>query len=283
MRTLAVAQNADGTLLGAMVRRAAMAVFGWLALVTAAAGSEALPSGLDRNQDGQIVIACLGDSNTASGWQASYEGGFPPELGWCEQLRALMKDEGTRVVNLGLGGASVSPRANQAVPEILAFFSGIDQFEYVVEAEPVDVVLLAFGTNDVLPQVNGDPESILDHYNLLWRRGRSRGLLVFVAMTPPVFPHRRTGRLPRSRAMLAETNEWLARTFPSLYRLAFDADVDEGDFMDHVHLNARGQTKRAREAHRALVAAGKQTLPPAGVRAVTWSRGHWGRAAGLAD
>jgi hypothetical protein len=35
------------------------------------------PLPADRNGDGEVVVACLGDSNTQSDWQIEIPGGFP--------------------------------------------------------------------------------------------------------------------------------------------------------------------------------------------------------------
>ncbi len=244
------------------------------------ARAEPLPDVVDRNRDGRIVIACLGDSNTASGWQQEKDGGFPPEQGWCEQVLARLDDPRVSIVNRGVGGATASPHPLDGQSDLHhAFFGGDEQLDAALEDAPLDVAMMAFGTNDVLPTLNGDPESIVDHYNRLWRRERSRGLLAFVAITPPVFVHEKTGELRRDPERIAETNARIAEIFPRRFRLPFDVDMTEADFMDDLHMNARGQAKRADAAIERLRALARVIPPPAGVRALRYDRGRWGAKA----
>ncbi|MDG2305368.1 MAG: SGNH/GDSL hydrolase family protein [Candidatus Binatia bacterium] len=249
---------------------------GILVAVVAPATAQPLPDSVDRNGDGEIVIACLGDSNTASTWQGVKPGGFEPELGWCEQLLARLEDPRVRILNMGVGGATVSPNIVSDVPADRVFFSGVGQLESVLSTDPVDVVILAFGTNDVLADQNGVPEEIVDNYNRLWRIVRSRGLLGFVIVTPTVFPHPRTGEIRRSLAAIAETNARIDDIFAPRFVLDFELEMGPQHFMDDLHMNAAGQALRASEAHRGVAALGGVTGPRAGVRAVRWSEGHWG-------
>lgn len=237
-------------------------------------------SRLDRNVDGELVIACLGDSNTSSVWQASLAGGFPPEQGWCEQLERMLEDESVTMMNRGLGGATVTPRRELGVARAKAFFSGYDQLKSVLAEDTVDVVVFAFGTNDALPKLNGDPESIVDHYNRLFRRGRSRGLIGIVAQTPTILPHRVTGELRRSLPLIAETNERIVETFSPRYIVDFGTTFGVEDFMDHLHMNAIGHRKRAEAARAALERLAETEPVPAGVRALDWHAGHWGVPSG---
>lgn len=237
---------------------------------------EPLSDVVDRNRDGRIVIACLGDSNTASGWQQDKDGGFPPEEGWCEQVLARLNDPRVSIVNRGVGGATASPHPLEGRREQRVFFSGDEQLDSALEDAPIDVAMMAYGTNDVLPALNGDPASIVDHYNRLWRRERSHGLLAFVAITPPVLVHQRTGKLRRDPERIAETNERIAEIFPRRFTLPFDAGMTEADFMDDLHMNARGQSKRADAAIERLRALARVIPPPAGVRALRYDRGQWG-------
>lgn len=233
---------------------------------------------LDRNGDGHLVIACLGDSNTSSAWQDEQPGGFLPDEGWCEQLERLFDDDLVRIINRGLGGATVTPRGGLGNPKKDEFLSGYDQLDSVLKLGDVDVVVLAFGTNDVLPDLNGSPESIVDHYNRLFRRGRSRGLLSVVAITPAVFPHAESGEIRRSLPAIAETNQRIAETFAPRFTVDFGTEFAPSDFMDHLHMNAAGQRKRAAAALEALDQLVATEPAPAGVRRLEWRAGHWGAA-----
>lgn len=234
-----------------------------------------LPVAADRNQDGMIVIACLGDSNTASDWQAARENGFPEEAGWCEQLGRSLAESSVRTVNMGEGGATVSPHPIQGLyPN--HHFEGASQLEQVLARHPVDLAILAFGTNDVLPTFNGIPVDIVDNYTRVWRQARAAGVPTLVALTPTAVPHPETGVLTRSLAAISETNQLLRERFFPYHLVAFDVGPEPENFMDDVHLSAEGHQGRARAAVEAVTRLAYGLGPPAGVRAVRWSRGHWG-------
>ena len=240
-----------------------------------AASTQPLPASVDRNGDGQIVVACLGDSNTDARWQNGKAGGFPPESGWCERLVDSLGDPRVRLVNLALGGATVGENTIGAPLGEGWRWVGEGQLRVALEKERPDLVLLAFGTNDILPKHGGDPAGVADSYNRLWRRLRAHDVLGFVALTPPVQRHARTGAYRRSPEVIAQTNARIREIFPDRLILDFHTDATADDFLDDLHLNERGQAKRAREARRKIVAAASVTAPPAGVRALRFSRGHW--------
>ncbi len=258
-----------------VIRRAVLLVaVGWL---SGSAGAAGLPDEVDRNRDGEILIGCLGDSNTTAGWQYVEPTGFPPDRGWCEQLVAGLDDPRIRLVNLAAGGASVCPNDIGGVAEMRIYFSGPGQVDALLTTEPVDIVFLAYGTNDVLPERSGIPRKIVDCYNAVWRRVRQHDLLAFIPITPPALHYRRPGKYRRDLALIAELNERIVETFDPHYLLDFHANMTPDDFMDDLHMNENGQTKRAEEARRRLIALAEVTPPPAGVRAVRWSRGQWSR------
>ncbi len=230
---------------------------------------------LDRNHDGQITIACLGDSNTSSIWQHAAPGGFPSGEGWCEILGQLLAGLPVRMINRGLGAATVSPRDGVGLPGANLFFSGYDQLDSVLVGEGVDVVLFAFGTNDVLPENNGDPSSIVDHYNRLARRAKSSGALPVVALTPAVGLHPKSGKTRRSLAAITETNERITEMFPARHTVGFDVVFDAAEFLDDLHLNGAGQKRRARTALRALQSLAGQEPRSAGIRSLRWQAGLW--------
>ncbi len=260
-----------------------MLVVGLAATVTVtvtatAAAAAGLPASVDRNADGAIVIGCLGDSNTSSRWQYAQPDGYSADQGWCEQLGALIDDPRVRVVNLGLGGATVTDNDYGGVPQARLHYDGSEQLAALLDTEPVDIVILSFGTNDVLSKISGVPRDIVDNYNRLWRRIQTSDVLGFVATTPPVMPHRRSGKYRRDLGRIAELNARLVETFAPRSLMDFETGFVGADYLDDIHLNAQGQAKRAAEAHRRIVAIAEVTMPPAGVRAVGWDRGHWARA-----
>lgn len=252
----------------------------WVGFVLAfafPAVAERLPAAADRNGDGEVVIACLGDSNTSSVWQQARPKGFSEEFGWCEQLVARIDDPRVRSINVGAGGATIGP--SQLGGDLLeqVFFEGQQQLDLALFLESVDVVLMAFGTNDVVANTGSSPEDIVAHYNRLWRRARAYGMLALVATTPPVYENPKTGEVPRSRDAIAETNQLLRETFAPRYRLDFDADMPAEDYLDGLHMSAAGQATRADEARRAISALARVVGPPVGVRALRFQAGHWRR------
>ena len=91
---------------------------------------------------GDVRVACLGNSNTQSDWQFARPDGFPREEGWCERLA----DDTNRVttLNCGWGGATASPNASG-----FPYFQGAGQLEAALADPMVEIVILAFGTNDL--------------------------------------------------------------------------------------------------------------------------------------
>lgn len=246
-----------------------------LTLAPPARAGDPLPDVADRNRDGRIVIACLGDSNTASHWQYERHNGFTIDQGWCERLQVRLDDPRVETVNMGEGGATVSPHPVQGLyPN--KYFEGSLQLEEVLKRHPVDLAILAFGTNDVLPTFNGIPIDIVDHYTRVRRQARAAGVPALVALTPLAVPHPERKEMTRSLVALIDTNRFLRERFAPYELVAFDLGAEAENFIDDVHMSAHAQALRARAAEEAVrrFAAG---LPPAGgVRAVRWSAGHWG-------
>ena len=235
--------------------------------------------GGDRNGDGEVVVACLGDSNTQSTWQESKPGGFPADQGWCERVGSAIGPLGGRTINLAISGATIGPNPlMHQVPDPLAF-EGRLQFENALARAPVDVVILAFGTNDLARGNGGTPRSVVDGYLSLWRRARSLGILAMVALTPPV--HRalvkesRWERHSEITLSLRRLNERLVRALAPRYLVDFHAGMDPELYMDEVHMNALGQALRAERASQGLQAVAAVSAPLAGVRSLRWQQGAW--------
>jgi lysophospholipase L1-like esterase len=115
-------------------------------------------------------VACLGDSNTAAGWPT------PDRVRWCEyaaELCPTIRFRGKRPrpatwFNFGVGGAVVAPGP---------YIDG--QLDAARRAH-ADVVLLAFGTNDV--GIGSTPERYARHVRTACRRARRR---CYVLTMPP--------------------------------------------------------------------------------------------------
>lgn len=186
----------------------------------------------DVDRDGRIVVVCLGDSNTE-------RRGSPPES-WCDSLGELLGDRGWVTVNRGLGGATASDASLRPARM---------QLEYALANDAPDVVIAAFGTNDLLQDV--EVERIGAAYGALWRRAAEDGVTFFAALTPPAMPE--THPL---NAKVAKLNGLLRSFIPSERLIDFASGYAAADFADAVHLGPSGQARRARAAWDALRAAG---------------------------
>ena len=253
-------------------------------LAVAPRAAVADPLNPDRNRDGEVVIACLGDSNTDSTWQHEAPGGFSEERGWCERLEDLFEGR-VRTVNLGMGGATILDH-----PELL---HGGDmeriaadarrQFRIALESARPDILILAFGTNDVLDDYGFAPDEIVHAYRRFWQMARAEGLLLLAATVPPVQPAEAVFQAPRfrgggdgrSRADLEEVNRMLRARFPERLLVDFANGFSLEEFLDRVHLNEAGQERRARLAHQAVRRALRELPPVGAARQLRWQGGSW--------
>ena len=120
------------------------------------------------------------------------------------------------------------------------------------------------------------PAETVAAYVSALRRVRSHGALVLVGRVPPSRRGGR-GRWVRPPAAIREINDRLGALIPSWRILPFDRVEPSTEFFDSVHLNRRGQTRRAEAAADRLRAAALLATPPAGVRAVDWDAGRWSK------
>ena len=112
-----------------------------------------------------------------------------------------------------------------------------------------DVVLLAYGTNDLMRHTS--PEQVVAATLGHVLRAREEGVDAFVALTPPA-PQLGGDFGERVEAL----NALLRRAVHPDRILDFHSGFSAADFADTVHLDAGGQEKRARAAWAALRAAG---------------------------
>lgn len=196
----------------------------------------------DVNRDGRVLIACLGDSNTQAGWPDA------ESVRWCELAAARLPDvvalrgpfplrEPVQFLNLGLGGGAVTDA--EAVP-----WAAPSQLRAALAAG-ADVVIAAFGTNDVRRRLES-VEKIVSGYRTLCANAAPARCLV--ALTPPVFPPHED----RNPA-IATLNAALRGAFPPSQVIDFWTGFERGDFSpDGLHLSHQGQEKRASRAVDAL-------------------------------
>jgi alpha-tubulin suppressor-like RCC1 family protein/lysophospholipase L1-like esterase len=191
----------------------------------------------DRDGNGSITIACLGDSNTHSDGIAV--------RGWCERLGDLVPGEHWRVVNRSEGGATAV--------EFASLVLAVEHLEYALENDSVDAVVFAYGTND-LAMAKAKPLEIANAYSRLRQRARIAGVDVFVALTPPI---QTPGGI---NLAVDEINRLLRSRFPADRVIDFWSGILPEDFADSVHLTDSGQEKRARAAWETLSAAAEPVV-----------------------
>jgi len=187
----------------------------------------------DRNGDGRITVACLGDSNTQPIDRR-------PRT-WCEMLRELTPQDGFTTVNRSEGGATAVTEGSM--------IHGLDHLDYALRHDAVDAVIAAYGTNDLVI-ADASPEEIVLAYQGFRTRAHAAGVDFFVALTPPA----RTDAYEKNASVEA-LNEGIAEAFDPTEVIDFRTDVQPEDFVDELHLGDSGQVKRARAARKVLEAA----------------------------
>jgi lysophospholipase L1-like esterase len=187
----------------------------------------------DRNGDGRIVIACLGDSNTQP------TAALPRT--WCRRLAEFAETRGWEVVDHGEGGATAVADGSMITAD--------EHLAYALESDAADAVILAYGSNDV--RLRGVTPTQVGHaYAQLWQRGHEAGIDVFVALTPPTHNGKH-----QVDAAIVELNEKLRQIFPEDRVIDFWSGFAPGDFFDEVHLGESGHARRAQLAWDVLRAA----------------------------
>lgn len=193
----------------------------------------------DVARDGRIAVACLGDSNT--------HGAPGRPRSWCERLqdRLIGASPSWVTINRGQGGASAIGGSLRPARQ---------QLTYTLENDAPDVVILAYGTNDLL--AGAQPQEVLVALMQHRQRARSTGAAVFIALTPPAWPASREVNGP-----IRELNELLRTTLLESRVIDFHTGFEPGDFDDGVHLNDAGHDRRAQVAAAVLRAAGAAEGP----------------------
>ena len=233
-----------------MSRRRAGSAGRWLAAVVAVVVSGALvrghvvprfargpvPAVRDLNHDGEVRIACLGDSNTQL---------LHVPAKWCELVQDAVRERAWKTFNYGFTGTTIS-RTGRTMPDGAPLFASAWIARARAEVHP-DVAILAYLTNDVLIGIPpADAVAALQHeYDEL----RHQGLRVLVALCPPFFP-----KQPDHSAEVDEINRQIVETFPGADVIDFHAGMVAADYgPDGIHVKASGQEKRAAAALARLV------------------------------
>jgi len=208
----------------------------------------------DRDGDGVLRIACLGDSNSCIG--------DPFACGPVQSLCSLLQELSPRIATLdgevlpaefvsyAWAGTTVceNPKSRGHLGARPQYTVSRDR----VDPGPADAAVIAFGTNDY-GVLRKSPAEIARCYRELVNEADRDGIPVWVGFTPPVAAW--TSFKPEYLAALAlrnrhaeETNQLLRRTFP--VHLLVDFSSNFGDlelFLDNdpLHFNNVGQRMRA--------------------------------------
>ena len=196
--------------------------------------------------NGRRTLVCLGDSNTAA------------EPSWCDMLQVLLPSAKWRIVNRGQRLALTSYPGD--LPR-----NGRSQLLASLAADTPDVVVMAFGTNDLMLGslvadglgLPGGPEiePVVQNYLGLRRIARAAGVRSFVASTPPLATQNKPRYAPVN-ALVVRLNGRLREAIPPEELIDFDSPMNPlSDYKDAVHFNVEGQAKRAVAACGVLAAA----------------------------
>jgi lysophospholipase L1-like esterase len=181
-----------------------------------------------------LRVACLGDSNTDPGNRA-----WPL---WCEQLGPLADGREVFVENLAVGGATAFAQDNRPM--------GPQQLDLALAGSAPDVVIAAFGTNDLYWH-DGAFERSVAALEEMKRRVQAAGARFLVATVPPM-----RGEAARFAEQVTAANRLLRERFGPDEIVDFDTGFDSAAmYQDTVHLSAAGQQLRAERARHAIAAA----------------------------
>jgi lysophospholipase L1-like esterase len=195
-----------------------------------------VPAVSDLNHDGEVRIACLGDSNTQL---------LHVPAKWCELVQDAVRERAWKTFNYGFTGTTIT-RTGRTLPDGTPLYASMWIARARTEVAP-DVAVLAYLTNDVLIGVApGIAVDALEYeYDLL----RHHGLRVLVALCPPFFP-----KEADHSAAVAEINRRIVEAFPAVDVIDFHDGMVAADYgPDGIHIKGSGQEKRAAAALAALV------------------------------
>lgn len=190
----------------------------------------------DVNQDGTIVIACLGDSNTSYPFVGSY----------CETIAAAHPT--ITILNYAVAGTT----AGGGPPD-----GGVYQVARAKAGDPAkgkppaDIVVLAFGTNDISGNGAITASEMADRIDTLKSAAAALGMPAFVASIPPRYLARAQGAPcvpnPASTPVINAANALIQQRADPLWFIDFHTGFSclAHFALDGVHINAAGQALRA--------------------------------------
>lgn len=176
----------------------------------------------DRNGDGKVTVACVGDSNTVKQWPMLND----PTTRWCERVAAQYP--GWTFKNYGMIGAST----HEVTP---GFPPQTDARTQVAAAvvDKADMVLIALTTNDVRVW-NRTPVEVVAGYSTLLAMIPA-GIPVGLIAPPPAEPEFTPAIVDAWNAVVSA---WPSQRIDPVVPA-------DGMMADGVHLNNTGQAARA--------------------------------------
>lgn len=197
----------------------------------------------DVDGDGRWSVGCVGDSNTTL---------HPGLTRWCEKLVELVDDPRFAVVNFAVSGATAIP---SGVPGAAQVAAALDP------QLAIDAVVVSLGTNDTnLVHFASDParfesqlDAITEHLAAHVASIEASGRTAYVATLPPR-PRALYGPDGFNERIVALNERIRATSAPGAVIEHYDFFyADERELLDGVHLNQRGQDKRAWRALQVLL------------------------------
>jgi lysophospholipase L1-like esterase len=187
--------------------------------------------GRDRNGDGVVKIACVGDSNTDPHFT-------PEDPSWCELVAAAHPN--WQFVNRGaVFSTAASPEG--------CVLCGRYLLNQALTEDHVDLVLIALGTND-LASAWLRADATVNALIALRDAAIAANVEAAIAMIPPVI----NGRVGVTRRINA-ANALLGARIPAGALVDFFSGMQPVFFLcDGVHVNGAGKRKRAEAADRYL-------------------------------
>lgn len=181
-------------------------------------------------------VLCYGDSNTwGQGDHSIHEGRIPTEKQWTVLLEGMLGEEYS-VTQAGFSGRVAGDFA--AVEE--RFRGRPDAFEQVYQAAaPVDILVVALGTNDLKEEYGRSAEQVLA--DLWWYKDRAEqlnpaGSIIFV--TPPPFNagEELTEVSIQTRSQLAELIKTSGLVYVEVEGIEISGDGAHFTHEDHVRV-----------------------------------------------
>jgi lysophospholipase L1-like esterase len=200
--------------------------------IVALAACRPAPDRLDRDGDGVTRVACLGDSNTFA----------DPPPGWCDLLGETSPH--WVMSNRSWNGMSIVDFGATYGGFVLAAAPHVDE---VLSLDQADVVILAFGTNDL--RQGATPQAIVEAYAQAKAKIERSGARCLIALTAPTHPP----QPPELNDAIRALNARLQTAFPG-DTVDFWSGMTPAEFKpDGLHVNVAGHAKRAAVAREALL------------------------------